>query len=219
MEKEILNVNMAQLEKEVRLMELKGLSMDAVKRELDRCEGARFSVGFESEVGRLLVKGRVFFALNESTGRYGIEYYELSLPDSASALHPEYAFPCEPWLVIRLDEAVNLMRGRYIYRKPEIGAGFWIGLTALRVMPSEGFVFIRSDFEVREYLAETGMGGWLGLSGWVKLVDQLDRGHRCDLAVGVGSEMRVVKVEADPLARRLKVMDRKGKEVDYISNS
>ena len=56
------------------------------------------------------------------------------------------------------------MQGRFIYRKPEIGAGYWIGVAQLRTIPLASFKFIRSNFEVREFLAGTGLGGWLGLS-------------------------------------------------------
>lgn len=213
MEKEVIEINLPRLEKELQLLELKSVSLEVLGTELDRCSGERFSVLFEMHVGRVPVMGHVYFALNEASRLYAVEHYELTLPDSVEAVHYEYSFPHEPWLVIRLDEAVNLMQGRFIYRKPEIGEGYWIGLKHLRVIPSEGFQFIRCDFEVREFLAETGLGGWLGLSGWIKLVEELERGHRCDLAIGAGSEMRVVKVEADPLSRRLKVMDRRGKEV------
>lgn len=167
-------------------------------------------------VGRIPVIGHVFFSFNEVTRLYTVEYYELTLPEPVPALHHEYPFPHEPWLVIRLDEAVNLMQGRFIARKPEIGEGYWVGLKEIRVLPSEGFEFIRSGFDVREFLAETGLGGWLGLSGWIKLVEELERGHRCDMAIGTGTGMRAVKVEAAPLARRLKVMDRKGKEVENV---
>ncbi|HEV2478081.1 MAG TPA: hypothetical protein VGS79_00395 [Puia sp.] len=216
MQKELCALNLLPLEHELRMMELKDVSPEAVNAELVRATGERFSVPFETPVGRVPVRGRVFFTLNDATKLYTVEGYDLSLPDSAAAMHPECTFPYEPWLVIRLDEAVNLMQGRFIYRKPEIGASYWIGVRELQLMPLASFQFIRSGFEVREFLAETGLGGWLGLSGWIKLVEELERGHRCDLAIGAGSGMRAVKVEAEPLGRRLKVTDRRGKEVGNV---
>lgn len=117
-------------------------------------------------------------------------------------------------MTIRLDEAVNLIQGRYVYRNPEVGPGYWISLLQMGPMVPGELTFIRCDFEVREYLAQTGLGGYLGLSGWVKLEEELERGGRCLLATGGGPGMRVVKVEADPLRERLKVMDRRGKEVE-----
>ena len=209
----MIKINVERLEKELQMLDLKGISSENLCAQLERRSGERFSVLFEMHVGRIPIMGHVYFALNETTGVYAVEYYELTLPDSAAAVHHEYSFPHEPWLVIRLDEAVNLMQGRFIYRKPEIGIGFWLALKDDRVIPSDGFQFTRCDFEVREYMAETGLGGWLGLSGWIKLVEELERGHRCDLAIGAGSEMRAVKVEACPLERRLRVMDRRGKEL------
>jgi hypothetical protein len=128
-------------------------------------------------------------------------------------LYSEYVFPHEPWAVIRLDEAVNLMQGRYVYRKPEVGPGYWIGLPKVRCGTPGEFRLMRTDFNVREYLAETGLGGWLGLNGWVKLAGELERGHQCGLAIGAGLGMRAVKMEADPVGQKLKVMDTRGREV------
>ena len=213
MKKELCDINMPELEKEFRLLELKGLSMEDVLANLERCSGQSFSSGFETQVSGVPVKGRVFFNFNDVTELYMVKGNELTpvrLPAFADSL---FAFPREAWMVIRLDEAVNLIQGRYVYRKPEVGPGYWISLVQQGPVESYYLTFIRSDFEVREYLAQTGLGGYLGLSGWVKLVEELERGGRCSLATGGGPGMRVVKVEADPLKGRLKVMDRKGKEV------
>src|SRR6185312_4462805 len=166
-------------------------------------------------------------------GFYTLDFYELTIakrrvrekqaPTTATAAHPaagvglqpspapipvsKNKFICTPWSWIRLDEAVNLMQGRYVYREPDTdptGEGYWMYLTA--DTPLEGFHrlgFIRTRFDVGNFLAESGLGGWLGLNGWARLVDSLQRGARCDLVIGTGAGMRALKIEADPRNYRL----------------
>lgn len=127
-------------------------------------------------------------------------------------------FMCVPWSWIRLEEAVNLMQGRYVYRQPDadpVGEGYWMYLAAEE--PIAGFHrlgFIRTRFDVGNYLAETGLGSWLGLNEWGRLVYNVESGARCGLVIGTGAGMRALKVEADPARRRLALYDLRGHELD-----
>jgi hypothetical protein len=87
MEKEIFEINVGQLEKEIRLMELKEVSMKDVTAELERRSGESFSMGFETAVGRIPVKGRAFFGQNELTGLYGVDRYSVIVSESPAFIY------------------------------------------------------------------------------------------------------------------------------------
>lgn len=224
MDKEILAMHMNALKKQ---FEAAGFPAEEIKRFLGEFapdSGMRAAWLFEIRIHETTVKGKVCAEPNMPAGLYTLEYYQLNLGKprskkaSVSPPVPGNKFLCTPWSWIMLDEAVNLMQGRYVYRKPDAdptGEGYWIYLTAEE--PVEGvrrLGFIRTRFDVSNYLAETGLGGWLGLAGWIRLVDNLQRGARCDLVIGTGAGMRAIKVEADPRNRRLALFDLSGLELE-----
>jgi hypothetical protein len=219
--------------------ELKKMHDQAMKKQLDAAgfpadliegfledfspaSGKRVSWSFETQMDQMKVKGKMHAEPTVSGGMYALDYYQLTLckrlPGEKPGVPPVPGnkFLCTPWSWIRLDEAVNLMQGRYVYRKPDsdpTGEGYWLYLTGDELL--EGFRklgFVRIPFDVSNALAETGLGGWLGLTGWVRLVDSLERGCCCDLVIGTGAGMTAIKVQADPRGRRLLLFDIHGKE-------
>jgi hypothetical protein len=121
---------------------------------------------------------------------------------------------CHPWYLVSIQEAVNLMEGRYVYRKPELdfsGSGYWFCLDDSR---EHNFNYIRNNYSVQSVINETRIASWVGLEGWRKLIYQLERGDRCDLSIGTKAGMQAVIVEADPLGERLKLTDKQGRELD-----
>jgi hypothetical protein len=210
-------MNLILLYKEFHAIGLPDVLNDILFKELRALTGEAYVLAFDTAVGRLPVKGRVYLEANGADGLYVTSYYELflgGLPDKGGMRN---AFLCTPFCLITIEEAVNLLQGRCIFRKPEvdpIGEGYWVFLGTTELMP--GFrrpLLVRNGFRVREYLAETGLGSWLGVEGWNKLVHALEKGDRCDLTLGTAKGMRAVKVEADPLRQQLKVMNAKGVDV------
>ena len=204
-----------------------GFPADDIKRFLREFApdcGTKAAFLFEANIHETKVRGKVCAAPNLPSGLYTLEYYQLNLSGRRSKKSPppppipSNTFLCTPWNWIRLDEAVNLMQGRCVYRKPDVdptGEGYWLYL-----IPDEpiGGVhrlgYIRTRFDVGNYLAETGLGGWLGLAGFTRLLDNLQSGGRCDLVIGTGAGMRALKIEADPRNRRLALFDLAGRELD-----
>jgi hypothetical protein len=182
-----------------------------VLKELRRRSGENFSLPFEMRVGKLAVKGWVFLKPKEPNGLYTPVFYILRLEWSLCALTQENPFLCTPGSMVSVEEAVNLMEGRYIYRKAEVdpdGEGYWIRLERSCTLPGiRCLEHARPKFNVDDFLTRTGLGDLLGLEEWFKMVSDLEKGYRCDLQMWTGEGMRTVKVEADPEQRRLKVMD------------
>ncbi|HEV2483193.1 MAG TPA: hypothetical protein VGS79_26185 [Puia sp.] len=224
MDKKIKEMHLHAIKKQ---FEAAGFSTESIKRFLDEFapdSGRRASWSFEMSIHETKVKGKVYAEPNMPGGIYALDFYQLTMAKrrarekQAPIPAATNKFVCTPWSWVRLDEAVNLMQGRYVYRKPDMdptGEGYWLYLTAGE--PLEGFHrlgFIRTRFDVSNYLAETGLGGWLGLNGWVRLVAQLESGSRCDLVIGTGAGMRALKVEADPRNHRLALFDLAGHILD-----
>ena len=179
-------------------------------------------MSFETTVDRTPVKGTVYIEKNEPIGLYVLNYFQLSLgkADMKKRLVvpvPSNKFVCSPWEWIRLDEAVNLMQGRFVYRKPDldpVGEGYWLYLSKDELFQGvRQLGFIRTRFDVGNYLSETGLNAWVGLNGWLQLVEVLERGARCDLAIGAGAAMNVIRLEADPREQRLKLFDLQGRDL------
>lgn len=179
--------------------------------ELSTPNGKDRMLGFDKQVGGLLVKGRLYLEASDLNDMYTISYFELILEGLADVRSRRNTFLCAPICFITLEEAVNLTQGRCIYRESEVdpfGKGCWLFLGSSELMPGVlQPLILHNGFRVREYLLETGLGSWLGLEGYNKLVSDLENGYRCDLTLGTGKGMRTVKVEADPFQQRLKVMD------------
>lgn len=208
-------------------LEAAGFPVDLVEgflADFSPASGKRISWSFETHMDQLKIKGKLHAERAVPDGIYSLDFYQLSLCKRmlgerlSNAPVPSNKFLCTPWSWIRLDEAVNLMQGRYVYRKPDTdptGDGYWLYLTEVELL--KGFRrlgFIRIQFDVSNFLAETGLGGWLGLTGWVRLVDSLERGCRCDLVIGSGAGMTAIKVEADPRNQQLKLFDIRGNELE-----
>ena len=113
-----------------------------------------------------------------------------------------------------VEEAVNLMQGRYVYRRAEAGSDdkdHWIRLERSCTLP--GIRCLETapvNFNVGDYLTETGLGASLGLEEWTRIVNDLEKGYRCNLKMWTGKGFRMVKVEADPERRRVKVINERG---------
>jgi hypothetical protein len=223
MEKELIKMHELAIKKQ---LETAGFPADLVEgflKNFSPASGKRVSWSFETHMDQLRVKGKLYAEPTIIGGLYALDYYQLTLcrrtlGEKPGILPiPSNKFLCTPWSWIRLDEAVNLMQGRYVYRKPETdptGEGYWLYLAGAEF--PEGFRrlgFLRIQFDVSNFLAETGLGGWLGLTGWVRLVDSLERGCRCDLIIGGGANMTAIKVEADPRNQRLQLFDIRGNEL------
>jgi hypothetical protein len=215
MSEELAYLNLSLLAKEFHAMGLPIKLDETVFNEIRELMGDEYILSFDMKVGSLIVKGSVHLEANGQGGMYTTSFYRfvvVNLP-----IFMENAFFCTPLWMVTVEEAVNLMQGRYIYRKPDVdplGEGYWVYLAQRKLIA--GFrqpVFVRMGFDVRRYLTETGLGSWLGLAGWTQLVYDLEKGYRCDLTLGTGKGMRAVKVEADPLRQRLKVTNGKGVEV------
>ena len=224
MEKELIKLHEQAMKKQ---LDAAGFPADLIEgflEDFSPASGKRVSWPFETHMDHLKVKGKVYAEPTIADGFYSLDYYQLTLCKRPLGKKPRNApvpankFLCTPWSWIRLDEAVNLMQGRYVYRKPDTdpaGEGYWLYLTGGELL--EGFRrlgFIRVTFGVSNFLAETGLGGWLGLTGWVRLVNSLEKGCRCDLVIGSGAGMTAIKVEADPRNQRLRVFDLHDNELE-----
>lgn len=209
--------NLFLLYNEFRAIGLPDALNEIVFKELSTLTGEEYTLSFDMRVGRMPVNGRVHLEANGLGSLYTISYYELSLEYPQFPAVRKNSFLCTPFCLVTIEEAVNLLQGRYFYRKPEtdpLGEGYWVFLSEGELIP--GFrrpLFVRNGFRVREFLKVTGLGSWLGVEGYGKLVHDLEKGYLCDLTLGTGKGMRAVKVEADPAGLRLKVMNGKGVEV------
>lgn len=185
-----------------------------VLAELKRRSGERFSLPFEMEVKKLAVKGWVFLKVKEPQGLYTFVFYILRLELSFYNLTEENLFLCTPGSMVSVEEAVNLMQGRYVYRRAEAGSDgkdHWIRLERSCTLP--GIRCLETapvNFKVGDYLTETGLGASLGLEEWTRIVNDLEKGYRCNLKMWTGKGFRMVKVEADPERRRVKVINERG---------
>ena len=207
-------LNLLLLHKEFHALGLPDALNKIVFEELGKLTGEEYVLDFDMTVGGLPVKGRVHLEADFPEDLYTTTYYELFLEGSSDTGDIRNAFLCTPFYFISVEEAVNLLQNRCIYRKPEVdplGEGCWVFLGGSETIP--GFprlLFLHNGFQVRENLLESGLGSWLGLDAYNKLVSDLEKGYRCDVTVGTGKGMQHVKVEADPFGQRLKVMDGKG---------
>jgi hypothetical protein len=185
--------------------------------ELKRRSGEKFSLPFEMEVKKQAVKGRVFLQPKESNGLYTTIFYILRLQWSLYTLTEANPFLCTPKWLVSVEEAVNLMEGRYIYRRAEVdpdGEGYWIRLERSCTIPGiRALEPGRPKFKVDDYFLKTGLDDFLGVEESSRLVSDLEKGYRCDLLTKIGNGMRMVKVEADPERLRVKVMDESGVEL------
>ena len=221
MSEELAYLNLSLLDKEFHALGVPIQLGETVFNEIKELTSDEYILPFDMKVGSLIIKGGVHLEANGQGGMYTTSFYRfvvVNLP-----LFMENAFFCTPLWMVTVEEAVNLIQGRYIYRKPDVdplGEGYWVYLAQRELIA--GFrqpVFVRIGFDVRRYLTETGIGSWLGLAGWTKLVHDLEKGYLCDLTLGSGKGMRAVKVEADPLWQRLKVTNGKGVEVGLEDGS
>jgi len=212
MEQEILKINRGLLEGELRALGFLAAFIEEFGEVIALQTGEAFEMTFHFKLDQVPVAGKVCFETGGHMGMYNISCYELSLSKSRRALIQQARFVCQPWNMFTLVEAMNLMEGRFVYRRQEVdpvGKGYWIYMAVASGVYRLNYM--RNGFEVRDFLAETGLGGLLGLEGWVKLVSDLEKGGVCEVIVGSGSGMRPVKVVAEPLERRLRVKDKVGR--------
>lgn len=192
------------------------LSTTALKK-ISNLKGEECVLSFNTEVRGLTVRGEVRLESNVEEGMYTTSSYTLAVKNVPGVGNMQNAFLCTPFNFVTFPEALNLMEGRYIYRRPDVDPvreGYWTYLAEQEFMPGfRRLLVVRCGFDVRESLVETGLGSWLGIEGLGKLVQDLERGNRCDLMVGTGEGMRAVKVEADPLGLRLKVTNENGSKL------
>ena len=212
-----LILNLILLHKEFHALGLPDALMNIVVKELGKLTGEEYVLDFGMQVGGLPVKGRVHLEADFPEDLYTTTHYELVLEGSSNTGDIRSAFLCTPFYFISVEEAVNLLQNRCIYRQPEVdplGEGCWVFLGGAETMP--GFprlLFLHNGFQVRENLLVSGLGSWLGPVQWNKLVSDLEKGYQCELTAVTDEGMRKVKVEADPFGQRLKVTDMKGVEV------
>jgi hypothetical protein len=136
-----------------------------VLAELKRSSGEKFSLPFEMEVKKLAVKGLIYLEPTEPNDLYILKFYILKLERSLHTLTEVNPFLCTPKWRVSVEEAVNLMEGRYVYRRAEVdpdGEGYWIRLERSCTIPGiRALEPGRPKFKVDDYFLKTGLDDFL----------------------------------------------------------
>lgn len=178
----------------------------AAVREILRRTGRDFRIPFKVTVGGMPVSGSVHFEGSLPNG-YRLSHFMVTLESPGETHIRENGFVCTPGYEVNLEEAVNLMERRYVYRSPALdplGEGYWIHLD--RPGTYSGyyiFGYTRNGFRIEE-----SAGVAPGLLD-EKMIMRLRRGDRVEISSQLGKAV----IEADPVGKRLKVSDWWGMDV------
>src|SRR6185437_5436452 len=164
--------------------------------------GGEFCVPFGTQIGNLPVKGTVWFEESPPDDAYRFTHFDLSIPRTLRNPARSGSFAWLPGYAVTLDEAVNLLEGRHVFREPKLDPalqGFWFRLDKPAVWPGFfSYVYVRNGFKVEE------ADNFFHVDE--KSVLLLERGDRVETHVG----NRNLFMEADPVRRVVRFTDWKG---------
>jgi hypothetical protein len=209
MEREEMEENLRALTAEIRRAGFPESVVADLKRQMDHRTGQDIMLFFQAEVNDRKVFGNLYLEREKAGGAFRFAHFDLDLGMEPVAPIPENSFVRGSGYAVSLQEAVNLMEGRSIYRVPAFdpaGQGYWVSLN--RTRPIAGMhlqEYNRSDFNVEVAIRDSQLVRWLDMSAQEKLAGQLRQGDLVKLEVGPKYRRTEVLVEADPAAKDLRV--------------
>jgi hypothetical protein len=209
MEREGMEENLGALTAEIREAGFPESVVADLARQMGQRKGGDIMLFFEAEVNDRRVLGNLYLERVSKDGPFRFAHFDVDLGKDSVAPVRENSFVRGSGYAVSLREAVNLMEGRSIYREPAFDPsrqGYWVSLS--RTGPISGMhlqEYNRSDFNTEVAIRESQLVRWLDMKAQEKLAGQLRQGDLVKLEIGPKFRRVEVLVEADPVAKDLRV--------------
>jgi hypothetical protein len=159
----------------------------------------------------------LYFERPMNTVPYRFLSFNLSFNGETPAPIRENQFSRGKGYDVSLQEGINLMEGRYIFREPAFDperAGYWVWLGGPSEWPGQRILdYSRNDFRAEAAIDQSDLWRWLIPAKRKELAEELKRGGRVELVIAPMGATRTVWAEVDPANRRLVLTNARGQHM------
>jgi hypothetical protein len=211
MTQELEEANLNELADEIRSIGLPESVVTDLRQKAEKNKIGDLRLFFDTQVQGVPIKGSLSLEREIAFGQLKTEGLRVDLSENPAAKYRLHIFDRKSTDRITLQEAVNLMEGRAVYRANPIhpGKGYWLSLDPSAAnKPAKEPDILASAFRPEKAIRDSPLARWLNTAAQIVLAEQLLRGERVRVDLGLPGRERVIYLEADVRADRLRVTDR-----------
>jgi hypothetical protein len=189
-----------------------------LRREMERIPAGHVKLPFDKGLGRPGLSGNIYLEPEPLSRLYRFTHFDLDLGPNSDGPIRQHAFDRIPGDDTTLQEAVNLMEGRFVYREPLSDhhlKAYWVSLSP-RDHPGGHYQVDRmaTTFRPEDVIRDSPASRYMSGEAQQRLAGLLRQGDRVKLEMRTPNLTQAVYVEICMLPERLRVTNGQGKELD-----